>query len=87
MDGADRDLVGTDRGEEEEKEDTVFLPTAELMILEANINSNPELHTFDNLKTQCYACAICKCRVLQLVIAIHHHEIHNLHFQEKVEEY
>ena len=86
VDGTDGDIVSRRLGREEEEEDGFICSvTTELTDLENKVNSNLAIHAFKMLDTQVHLCAICKCRLLQFAMVVHHHETHEVDIQRKCE--
>ena len=86
MDGADEDMVATYRGTGEASKTAEMESAADLTMLDVAINNNPDFHTFGTINTKIYVCRICNRRMLGLAAAIHRHEVHEVHYQEKAEE-
>ena len=76
--GDDAGMVRTDDKEEEGGESG--LAAASLTDVEERINaSSSGLHGIDGLDTRVCVCKLCNQRLLGFAMAVHHHELHEVH--------
>ena len=74
------DGVGRMRsGGREEEGGNGGVGAAALTDLERGINASSGLHGLDALDTHVSVCKLCNQRLLGFAMAIHHHELHDVH--------